>query len=236
MRSCNGRQWGYGVSSNDYGEPVSPVRRAWENGGRQYYEERTRQAAREASVIDHSGQMDVCTPVRRHYATSPGYTLREQEYLVHTGQLDGGLAAPAGWREPQSITQGTVNPVQRLMEERIPPASRIQQAQRPIVYAEYRPEFDPDLHPLPVRAAKPKATKPVLAPVAVDDPDAGELPPGMTPADWLAQRHVVSVARKAVADPASVSYVPVVEEEPQLVVTPAGFRYTARFEHLEIRR
>ena len=59
----------------------------------------------------------------------------------------------------------------------------------------------------------------------------------MTPAEWLAQRHVVSVARKTLADPASVSYVPVQEEEPQLVVTPAGFRYTAdRFSYLEIKR
>lgn len=43
---------------------------------------------------------------------------------------------------------------------------------------------------------------------------------------------------KEVADPASVSYVRVqVEEEPQLVVTPAGFRYTAdRFGYLEIKR
>lgn len=186
----------------------------------------------ETSVIDDAGQMDVCTPVRRRYATSNGYSLREQEYLVRSGQMDGGLAAPAGWREPQSITQGIANPVQRLMEVRIPPAPRIQQAQQPIVYAQYRPEFDPDLHPQPaVRVAKPKA-----ATVPTDDSD-GELPPDMTPAQWLAQRHVVSVARKALADPASVSYVPVAEEEPQLVVTSAGFRYTAaRFEHLELRR
>ena len=106
------------------------------------------------------------------------------------------------------------------------------------MYAQYDPAFDPDLHAQPVRAAKPKPAKTVPAPqpVSSDDPADGELPPGLSPAAWLAMRHLVSVARKAVADPASASYVPVAEEEPQLVVTPAGFRYTERFSYLEIKR
>lgn len=95
-------------------------------------------------------------------------------------------------------------------------------APAPIVYAQYDPAFDPDLDPL-------------SAPV--DDSADGELPPGMTPAAWLAQRHLVSVARRTVADPARVSYVPVQElEEPQLVVTPAGFRFANRFNYLELER
>ena len=234
------------MNSQDYGEPVSPVRRAWENGGRQYYEERRRQEERQTSMIDYAGQMDVCTPVRRHYATSNGYSLREQEYLVRSGQMDGGLQPPAGWREPHANVrpQPAARPVKfgAYLEEWQPPAAA---PERAIVYAQYDPAFDPDLHPQPpVRAPKPKVARPVEArqpapvpqPVPAEDPDAGERPPGMTPAEWLAQRHVVSVARKAVADPASVSYVPVQEEEPQLVVTPGGFRYAERFSWLEIKR
>lgn len=227
------------MNSNDYGEPVSPLRRAWENGGRQYYEERKRQAARQTSVIDYEGQMDVCTPTRHLYATSPGYTLREQAYLVRTGQLDGGLAAPAGWREPQPAAQPVRSRPQ--LAEWQPPAA-VKPAPQPIVYAQYDPAFDPDLHPQPVCAAKPKPAKTVPAPQAAptvqpdDNSDDGELPPGLTTTAWLAMRHLVSIARNAVADPTSVSYVPEEsEEQPQLVVTPAGFRYTEKFNHLELR-
>jgi hypothetical protein len=122
----------------------------------------------------------------------------------------------------------------RTARQQISPRDRLDEeaARRTIVYAQYDPSFDPDLQPLPQRSVvPPQAARPAPA------DDDGELPPGMTPAAWLAQRHVMNVARKAVADPAAISYVPAEEsEEPQLVVTPAGFRYAARFEHLEIRR
>lgn len=86
--------------------------------------------------------------------------------------------------------------------------------------------------PAPRRQEAPRPA--VTAPPADED---GELPPGMTPAEWLARRHVVSIARKAVGDPVSTNYVPVERsEEPQLVLTPRGFRMVERFEHLEIRR
>lgn len=96
----------------------------------------------------------------------------------------------------------------------------------PVVYAQYDPAFDPDLQPLPQ----------VARPAPPDNSDDGELPPGLTPAAWLAMRHVISVARKAITDPASVDYVAAAKsEEPQLVVTSAGFRYTERFSWLELR-
>lgn len=199
------------MNTPDYGEPVSPVRRAWENGGRQYYEERTRQAAREASVIDHAGQMDLCTPVRRLYATSPGYTPREANYLVRTGQMDDGLQPPAGWREPQIAAQPArrqaVRTVQfgAYLEEWQPPAAPV----RAIAYAQYDPQFDPDLQPQPTApAVKLKPAQPV-APAVQPAPQPQPAPPAA----------------------------PVEEEAAeQLVVTPAGFRYAGRFEHLEIRR
>lgn len=147
----------------------------------------------------------------------------------------------ADWDEDYSLAYCTPSRYRsRTARQQISPRDRLDEeaTRRAIVYAQYEPAFDPDLHPLP--AAKPKPAKSVQAPpvqpVPADDSADGELPPGLTPAAWLAMRHLVSVARKTVADPASVSYVPVQEEEPQLVVTPAGFRYTARFEHLEIKR
>ena len=129
----------------------------------------------------------------------------------------------------------------RTARQQISPRDRLNEeaAHRAIVYAQYDPAFDPDLHAQPVRAAKPKPAKTVPAPqpVSSDDPADGELPPGLSPAAWLAMRHLVSVARKAIADPASVNYVPEAEsEQPQLVVTPAGLRYTAKFEYLEIKQ
>lgn len=200
--------------NRDGWEPVSPVRQAWENGGRQYYEQRTRPPAPApaVSVIDYNGQMDVCTPVRRRYATSPGYTPREQEHLVRSGMLDVGLQPPAGWREPQLAQQPERRPAVRSwqfvdqLEEWRPPAA-VEPAKETIVYAQYRPEYDPDLQPQPVRAARPKAA-PVQAPppAPVEDP--------------------------VVCEPVTT------QEEEQLVVTPTGFgRYTAeRFGHLEIKR
>ena len=124
---------------------------------------------------------------------------------MRTGQLDGGLAAPAGWREPQPAAQ----PVRS------------------------RPQLAEWQSPAAVKPA-PQAA-PTVQPD--DNSDDGELPPGLTTTAWLSMRHLMSVARKVVADPASVSYVPEAEsEQPQLVVTPSGFRYAERFSWLEIRR
>lgn len=143
-----------------------------------------------------------------------------------------GVCTPSRYRSRTARQQ--ISPRDRLEEE---------SARRTIAYAQYDPAFDPDLHPQPVSAAKPKPAKTVPAPQPVpqpmpsDDPADGELPPGLTPAEWLAQRHVVSVVRKTVGDPVSVNYVPEeTAEEPQLVVTPGGFRYAERFSWLEIKR